>query len=103
MQCKDINGDGYMDIVQYPIDDLGSPLIYLNNKDGNLKYINRDIFPKSITSSFNKNSMVSLYSDLDNDGIPDLIVWSTGFNAFIDPSYKFNTKIYKGLTTLKSP
>jgi hypothetical protein len=103
MQCKDINGDGYMDIVQYPIDDLGSPLIYLNNKDGTLKYINRDVFPKSKTSSINKNSMMSLYSDLDNDGILDLIVWSSGFNAYADPGYKFNTKIYKGLNKLKSP
>lgn len=74
ISCKDINNDGYDDIVVYPLwaPNNQSVIIYLNNKRGRFVQFNPQWLPKTI-DGFMKTS---LYDDFNNDGIPDIVYYN---------------------------
>jgi hypothetical protein len=74
MSCKDINNDGYDDIVVYPLwaPNNQSVIIYLNNKRGRLVQFDSRWLPKTYDSTMK----TSLYDDFNNDGIPDIIYYN---------------------------
>jgi hypothetical protein len=95
--CKDLNGDGYMDIVVYPYDNDGYPLVYMNTRYGTLRYIGQAAYP--YRESDWDMSGTSLLHDFDKDGIPDLLSWpgngrSTEYDG--DVGYYY----YKGTAVL---
>ena len=74
--CKDVNGDGLVDLVGYPVNDTnGQPVLFLNNGQGQLVRVNQKIFPTAPNCYFGSGSRMA---DLDGDGIADLIIFRTG-------------------------
>jgi hypothetical protein len=72
--CKDVNGDGYDDIVKYPYDSSGAPYVYLNTKTaGKFKYVDRSNFP-SAKGKFG-NAATSVMNDFDGDGLQDIVIF----------------------------
>jgi len=94
--CKDVNGDGYADIVVYPYNNTGMPYIYVNNKAGGFDYMGSKMFPV-ITDNWG-NAATSLLNDFDKDGKIDLLVWPA--NGVSGSS--FTPHFYKGQAPLKS-
>lgn len=88
--CKDINGDGYMDIIVYPYNKTGLPYVYLNNKQNGFTYAGQSMFPT--TSLTWGNSASSILHDFDKDGIPDLFIWPANGITSSTVTYKY----YKG-------
>jgi hypothetical protein len=89
--CNDINNDGYDDIVVYPYNENGLPYVYINTKDGRFSAVDSKKFP---SPSLNwGNTASSIYTDFDNDGIADLMIFpANGINGGGNVAYKF----YKG-------
>jgi len=94
--CKDVNGDGYDDIVRYPFSPSGLPLIYINNKNNGFTYYGMTNLPNKPTgwNTGNAASASSILHDFDKDGYMDLLV----FAAQDVPSYIRNItyKFYRG-------
>ena len=85
-QTVDLNGDGYMDYWSSGgYDQEGEPYIYINDKEGNLVFHQRNQLPplpqQDICDADN-NCIVStpegVLGDLNGDGITDLIQYHTG-------------------------
>lgn len=69
MDAKDINKDGYDDLITYPYIDGAKPRVYLNNQAGRLILINSNKLPQiQLNASYN-----SAFVDIDGDGIEDLV------------------------------
>lgn len=80
ISCKDINGDGYDDIVINANTILGAPFVYLNNKAGGFNFVDQTVFP-NVTYGwgvYNSDRTGAIYSDFNNDGIPDLLMYPLG-------------------------
>lgn len=97
--CKDINGDGYDDIVGYALWQGDSsvnsfPIIYLNQKDGTFK---RSTVggTMSFTTGVNANQHTSMMLDVDKDGIQDLIIFPGNPGGATNMSKA--VKFFKGL------
>jgi hypothetical protein len=98
--CRDINNDGYDDIV---VSRTGNfpPVIYLNNRKGSFsEHMVQDMPMPS--SGFNANTAISRLDDVDGDGIKDLIYHSNS------PSSSRSTlsnriMIHKGLKAIHLP
>jgi hypothetical protein len=89
--CNDINNDGYDDIVVYSYNENGLPHVYINTKDGRFSAVDPKKFPSPLLNW--GNSASSIYTDFNNDGIPDLMIFpANGINGGGNVSYKF----YKG-------
>jgi hypothetical protein len=76
--CKDVNNDGYDDIIRYPFSKDGLPLIYINNKNNGFTYYGTDKLPKNSTGweKAELRNASSLLHDFDKDGFLDLLVYA---------------------------
>lgn len=99
--CKDVNGDGYEDIVRYPYNVDGLPWIYLNNKAGGFTYYGKSNLPIITKLGWENGSPnasgTSLINDFDHDGYADILLYPFGSsvaNSFI--KYRF----FRGQKTL---
>lgn len=88
--CKDVNNDGYEDIVEYPYQVSGLPFVYLNDKANGFAYIGNTKLPPILANWGNAAS--SLLHDLTGDGVPDLVVWPANGTNSSSLDYRF----YKG-------
>lgn len=94
-ECKDVNNDGYDDIVVYPINADGLPYVYLNDKNNGFVYYDKNNFPA--ISQLNLTGLASsLLHDFDKNGVPDLLVFPVDQGA---GTAKF--RYFKGSTYLK--
>jgi len=78
IECKDVNNDGYTDIVKYPYSTDGLPAIYINTKQNSFKYYGKTNLPSTKTGweiSGKKNAS-SLLHDFDKDGFSDLLIYA---------------------------
>jgi hypothetical protein len=77
MDCTDVNGDGYEDIVVYRYntpDNAEYIQVYLGDKDGGFNYADKIQFPGFSSASL-AAGWTSYLHDFDNDGIPDLLIY----------------------------
>ena len=95
MECKDINNDGYDDLVLYPISNNGLPYVYLNDHNNNLVQVDQSLLPSNTVAQINNYS--SLLFDYNNDGLQDLLVLPVDYNINTTVNYKF----YRGNVVLK--
>ncbi len=100
--CRDINGDGYDDLVGYAlwqgdVDTNAFPIVYLNQKNGTFK---RSTVGETMSFKigYQVNQHTSIMADIDGDGIDDLIIFpgNAGGNNLLSGAMKF----YKGLKPL---
>lgn len=76
LQLVDVNNDKLMDIVINVWSDTGRPEVFLNMGSGNFNRVDPEKFPKS-----GMNYSGSLFHDLNNDGIMDLIYQPWGVKS----------------------
>ena len=98
--CKDVNGDGFDDIVAYqfrnwdqPDPNYAKPLVYLNDRKGSFRLVGLAQFPTPTVQT--GDSTRALLHDFDGDGIPDL-VYLPFTSGLPNPTYLF----YKGVRLL---
>lgn len=95
MDAKDINKDGFDDLVTYPYIDGAKPRVYLNNQSGKLNLLNSNKFPAvSISGGYN-----SAFADIDGDGIEDLVFFPGNGCSCNNPCTTF--MLYKGRKNLQ--
>lgn len=76
-ECKDVNNDGYDDILRYPHSKNGLPYIYLNTRNNGFKLYDISNLP-SVTTSWQTNSKInatSIVHDFDKDGFVDILIY----------------------------
>ena len=100
IMCKDINGDGYDDIVLYNLSSGNAgaiPIVYLNNQNGGFTRINPDIFP-----IFRSASMIgqvsSIMADFTGDGIVDMVNFP--LNLWGVTNLAGSLRLFKGIMPL---
>jgi len=96
MSCKDYNNDGYDDIMI----ELGGggALFYFNDKNGGFKKPKDGVIPKFSIQNF---SVSTLFADLNNDGIPDILYYPiTGSNQTSSSGTKIQIPLYKALRNI---
>lgn len=97
MKCIDINSDGNIDIVIYNWGSNAKPLIYVNNEDGSYSAVNQNLLPDS---SLSYKDTMSLYEDIDGDGVKDLIYYPlTGVNP---GTSRVQFQLFKGNRNISS-
>jgi len=96
--CKDLNNDGYDDIMIQDWRPKSIPMIYLNDKSGGFNRVNTVNIPG--INQYNRGQSY-IYEDLNGDGIKDLLYFPiAGLNSEV-----FNTVkllLYKGNRHLES-
>jgi len=84
--CKDINNDGFPDLVSYAftrpgfnerVAEGGKPTIYINNKLGKLVKVDIGYLPKNTAQSELQSNM----TDANGDGIIDLLLYGSTTHA----------------------
>ena len=100
--CRDVNGDGYDDLVAYALwpgdkNTNAYPIVYLNQKDGTFK--RTSVYTgQNFTTGVPARQHTSLMWDFTGDGIEDLVVFpATPGDA---TSMQNAVKLYRGLKQL---
>lgn len=96
--CKDLNGDGYDDIMIQDWRPKSYPMIYLNDKSGQFNKVNTDNIPG--INQYNRGQSY-IYEDINGDGIKDLLYFPiAGLNNPVFNSVKL--LLYKGNRNLET-
>lgn len=96
--CRDINNDGYDDIIINTWGNNPKPIIYLNDKSGNLNLINTSNFP---SSNINDGDSSMILEDINGDKINDILYWPVaGLKSF--DSKPVNYYLFPGINQLSS-
>lgn len=90
IECTDVNGDGYDDIVISIQRNSGIPVVYLNNKNNKFLKLSQSFFANIPSAS---DVARSILSDMDGDGISDLVVFTLQSKPQI-------IRVHKGLKKL---
>lgn len=97
MECGDFNSDGLDDIF---LRTTGSPLLYINDGNGNFKKVKSNLMPAAIKGASH------IYVDIDGDGVKDVLFfpidrWQFAWretNAYT----KVQFQLYKGKRNVRS-
>jgi len=92
-ECRDVNGDGYEDIVDYPYRNGGQPIVYANNKAGGFAKVDQVLFP--MADSEWGGGATSMLLDVDGDGKMDMISWPS--NGVKTSSKRLRPMLFKGV------
>jgi hypothetical protein len=68
LKCKDVDGDGYDDIIMTAY--FGPPLIYINDKTGTFNRIDSANIPNI---GYYTHGESYIYEDINGDGVPDIV------------------------------
>ena len=99
VHCRDVNGDGYDDLVADGIGDGVRPIVFLNNHAGRLVRVPDSVFPPN--PSDGSGGWQSYFLDIDGDGIEDLLYFP---RASCDGRAACaNFPVYKGRRPLRVP
>lgn len=90
IECTDVNGDGYDDLVISIQSNSGIPVVYLNDKSNKFLKVSQNVFANIPSAG---NVARSILADMDGDGINDLVV----FTLHNEPQI---IRVYKGLKKL---
>jgi hypothetical protein len=71
--CKDVNLDGYADIITYEYAVGGKPIVYLNDRIGGFKKVQSTAFPAAPSAW--GGVATSMFLEVTGDSLPDLLVW----------------------------
>ena len=98
-ECKDVNNDGYDDILRYPHSKNGLPYIYLNTKNNGFKLYESANLP-SVVTGWQTNSNInatSIVHDFDKDGFADILIYP---HMDVKDVSKVTYKFYRGQKAL---
>jgi len=94
LACRDINNDGFEDILITDWRSNTKPIIYLNDRTGGFVAVTDNQYPVA-----KQGYEVNMIADLDGDGIPDLLHWPiAGAPDFPNVRYQ----IFKGTRHIDS-
>lgn len=71
-ECKDVNADGYIDIVGYPLTLTGKTVLYLNDRNGRWNKYSSSEFPAPPSCYGEAGTRMA---DLNGDGFQDLVMF----------------------------
>lgn len=97
MKCSDFNSDGFDDIFLGGWQKGVKPRILVSDKSGGFISLPNNLVPYP---SFTNSNAASVYSDIDGDGIPDLLYWPvTGLDS-LDGGVKY--QMFRGRRNIAS-
>lgn len=98
MQCVDVNGDGFQDVMLYRSNDK-PPAIYMNLNGNSYSKVNDSVFPASRVNS----QWGEIYEDINGDGIRDLIYFPiSGVSGAWGSYTNIKLPLYFGLRNLNT-
>ena len=111
--CRDINNDGYDDIVLLQnagsggeaINTRSKPIIFLNDKENHLVRINLDGIPEIDSTDYFDYLVHGFLADMNGDSIEDLVYFRTSKSYVylnnLDPDMNNFIRIYWGIKNLQ--
>ena len=111
--CRDINNDGYDDVVLLqnsgsggePTNTRAKPIIFLNDKENHLVRMNLDGIPEIDSTDYFNYLVHGFLADMNGDSIEDLVYFRASRKYIdsvnLDPNMTNFIRIYWGLKNLK--
>ena len=103
VECRDINGDGYDDMIVYPLrqgTSNAAPIVYLNARDGTFF---KSTFSQTVPMRPQQGvpSQTSVVADFDGDGVMDIVILpATPPQDRSASAYMGTVKLFKGMRAL---